>query len=213
MSFFQALYGYLPPHLAFPSTATTSVDVVEAYLKSRDYMLDIIKESLHQSQDRMKLYVDSSRVERIFAEGDLVYLKLQPYRQASVSLRRNFKLSAKYYGPFKVLQRIGAVAYKLQLLSHSRIHLVFHVSQLKQHIGVKYTPSPTLPVVDLHSEIIMLPEQVLKIRTVLRGNKMVHQMLIQWTNSSADDATWEDISNIRSHYPRFAFEDKDNFQG
>ncbi|XP_026439743.1 uncharacterized protein LOC113338565 [Papaver somniferum] len=49
MSPFQALYVYLPPHLAFPSNATTSVDAVEAYLKSRDTMLDIIKESLHQA--------------------------------------------------------------------------------------------------------------------------------------------------------------------
>ncbi|XP_026428679.1 uncharacterized protein LOC113324583 [Papaver somniferum] len=213
MSLFQDLYGYVPPHLAFPSSTTTSMDVLEDYLKARDSMLDIIKESLHQAQAIMKLYADSSRVEKSFAKGDLVYLKLQPYRQASVSLRKNFKLLAKYYGPSKILQKIGAVAYKLQLPSHSRIHLVFHVSHLKKHIGMKHTPSPILPVVDLHSEFIMLPEKVLKTISVLRGNKLARQALIQWTNSSVEDATWEDFTNIQSNYPRFFLEDKDNFQG
>ncbi|XP_026452036.1 uncharacterized protein LOC113352431 [Papaver somniferum] len=143
---FQVLYGYLPPHLDFPSTATTFVAVVEDYLKQRDVVIDLLKVTRHKSMERMKFFADQTITGRVFAVGDKVYLKLQPYRQTSVALRRNLKLPAKYYGPFTIVQRIGATAYKLQLPVESRIHPVFHVSQLNQHIGATHSPSPSLPV-------------------------------------------------------------------
>ncbi|XP_026459595.1 uncharacterized protein LOC113360287 [Papaver somniferum] len=212
MSPFQAMYGCLPPHMAFPSTATTTIAVVETYMKERDAMLDILKESLHKAQERMKFYADKSRVDRVFAVGDMVYLNLQPYRKASVSLRNFFKLSAKFYGPFPVVQKIGSVAYKLQLPLDARIHPVFHVSQLKMPIGKTHIPSPSLPIVDHAGEIIMRPENILQSRTMPVGKQLHRQILIQWTNSCPEDATWEDLTSIRSHYLNFILEDKDIFQ-
>uniref|UniRef100_A0A1J3GH58 Tf2-1-like SH3-like domain-containing protein n=1 Tax=Noccaea caerulescens TaxID=107243 RepID=A0A1J3GH58_NOCCA len=50
-------------------------------------------------------------------------------------MRVNQNLEQKYYGPYKILDKCGKVAYKLELLSTSRIHPVFHVSQLKLHVG------------------------------------------------------------------------------
>ena len=63
----------------------------------------------------MKHQADSKRSEREFSVGDMVYLKLQPHIQTSVADRSNYKLSFRYYGPYKVLQQIGDVAYKLDL--------------------------------------------------------------------------------------------------
>jgi hypothetical protein len=51
--------------------------------------------------------------------------------------KKDNKLSPKYYGPYKVLQKIGTMAYKLELLASSRVHPVFHVSCLKKVIGDK----------------------------------------------------------------------------
>ena len=52
-------------------------------------------------------------------------------------LNKENKLALKYYGPYKVFQKIGSMDYKLELPSYSRVHLVFHVSFLKKVIGEK----------------------------------------------------------------------------
>ena len=76
----------------------------------------------------MKTHADKSRSERQFAVGDWVYLKLQPYVQASLAQRANQKLAFKFFGPFQVIARVGDVAYKLKLSEDLAIHPVFHVS-------------------------------------------------------------------------------------
>ena len=76
----------------------------------------------------MKSYADQSRSEREFQVGESVLLKLQPYAQTSVVNRQYPKLSFKFFGPFKILQKVGVVAYKLQLPESSAVHPVLHVS-------------------------------------------------------------------------------------
>lgn len=78
----------------------------------------------------MKTFIDRHRTEREFKERDWIYLRLQPYRQKIVAMRRNVKLSPRFYDPFRVVQRLGSVAYHLDLPSTSKIHPVFHASTL-----------------------------------------------------------------------------------
>jgi hypothetical protein len=73
-----------------------------------------------------------------FEVGDWVFLRLQPYKQMSLKQKnKDNKITPKYYGPYKVLQRIGSMAYKLELPPSSCVHLVLHVSCLKKVIGNK----------------------------------------------------------------------------
>ena len=67
-----------------------------------------------------------------------MFLRRQPYKQMSLkNTKKDNKLSPKYYSPYKVLKKIGSMAYKLELPTSSRVHLVFHVSYLKKVISDK----------------------------------------------------------------------------
>jgi len=85
----------------------------------------------------MKKQADKFRSERQFAVGDLVYLKLQPYIQSSVSRRAHQKLAFKFFVPYCVLEHVGKVAYRLELPPSASVHPVFYVSQLKLSAGTR----------------------------------------------------------------------------
>ena len=105
--------------------------------------------------------------ERVFQESDWVFLILQSYRQQTVVSRRNLKLTAKYFGPFQVIAKMGAVAYKLKLLEGARIHPVVHVSLLKKKVGITQTIASTLPELDVADHCFLKPEKVLKRRVIM----------------------------------------------
>ncbi|XP_075083029.1 uncharacterized protein LOC142166955 [Nicotiana tabacum] len=129
-------------------------------------MLQNLKENLQVAQTRMKFFVDRNRTDRNLEVGDWVYLKLQPYRQTSIAVRRNLKLSAKYYGTYKVLQKIGSVAYRLELPQGSQIHPVFHVSQHKKKVGPHINPQQQSLVCDGEGRVLVQPVAILQRRMV-----------------------------------------------
>lgn len=99
--------------------------------------------------------------------------------------RASNKLSAKFFGPFLVLARIGAVAYKLQLPEDSKIHPVFHISQLRKHVGARPVQS-TLPEVDEVGMIAGEPVTVLDRKLGKLGNRAAVYVLIQWSTGSKE---------------------------
>ena len=153
----------------------------------------------------MKKQVNAHRSEVTFQVGDFVYLKLQLYRRKTLASCINEKLSPRFYGPYKIIDRVGLVAYCLQLPDSSRIHPMFHVFQLRKAIG--HTPAlPTISsqlVDDL--ELIAEPEAVLGIRL---GSIIGHQgfeVLIKWKGLPDFEASWV---TIQQQLPFFHLEDK-----
>jgi hypothetical protein len=71
---------------------------------------ELLHAQLLQAQQRMKSYADKNHTEKEFIVGEQVLLKLQPYAQQSVVNRPYPKLSYKFFGPYKILERIGPVA-------------------------------------------------------------------------------------------------------
>jgi hypothetical protein len=146
----------------------------------------------------MKKQEDQHRSEREFAVGDWVFLKLQPYVQTSLAPRANQKLAFKYFGPFKVLDIVGKVAYKLQLPDSSSIHPVFHVSQLKQAMTDQTEVVPSLPS-DICSPHV--PEKILQHKFITKGIEQSRQVLVKWTGWPLELSTWENETALKQMYP------------
>jgi hypothetical protein len=135
-------------------------------LASRDALLQQIKSNLHAANNQMKQQADSKRRDIEFQVGDLVFLKLHPYRQQSVFKRAYQKLVSRFYGPYPVEKKIENVAYKLELPHNSRIHPVFHVSLFLKKMGEQIIAHTDLPPVADDGELLIEPECILDTRWV-----------------------------------------------
>lgn len=193
---FEVLYGYTPRQLGVANLQLCTVPDLEQWLTDREHLSQLIKQQLLRAQQRMKSQADKHRSERQFKVGDSVFLKLQPFVQSTVASKSNHKLSFRFYGPFKILQRVGQVAYKLDLPAGAKIHPVVHVSQLKMHIPPTTSVSTDLASVCYEVTQEANQQKVLARRSILRGAKLVDQMLIQWDGFPSELATWEDVSLI-----------------
>ena len=164
----------------------------------RNAVLDDLRMHLLGAQQRMKKYADTKRREE-FLMGDNVFLKLRPYRQKSLVSRSNQKLAARFYGPYKVLEHIGAVAYRLELPPSSSIHPILHISQLRRAKGVSHSSSLLPPQLDTDLELIVEPKTLLEVCQQQKGSP--------GENLPCFEATWEDFHLLNSQFLTFHLED------
>lgn len=164
-----------------------------------------LKHNLVVAQGHMKEQADLHRRNISFKPGDLVYLKLEPYKFKSLARKLNEKLNPRFCGPFAVVDRIGQLAYKLDLPPTACIHPVFHVSQLKGslHSSIPIQPLPPFLTEDL--ELQVQPAAVLSVRPLVDGSQ---EVLIQWKDLPLFKATWESYEVIDQQHPHFYLEDK-----
>ncbi|WVZ78969.1 hypothetical protein U9M48_026604 [Paspalum notatum var. saurae] len=204
LKMYLRLYGHEPNLAAESSIASSTSSTVNDLLPERAIQLEFLKKHLSSAQNRMKQHADKNRSELEFQVGEKVLLKLQPYAQSSLINWPFPKLAFKYFGPYTVLERIGKVAYRLDLPDGSSIHPVFHVSQLKPFTA-DYSPVfSTLPAVpDLDGPSIQ-PATIVERRLVKRGTSAVPQVRIQWTGLSPSATTWEDYHVVRERFPTAA---------
>jgi hypothetical protein len=119
----------------------------------------------------------------------------------SVTLRWNLKLSPHYYGLFKVILKIGTVAYKLDLPASSRTYAIFHVSHFKKKLGDHITPLLGLPILTSEGTLAPEPEAVLDRRLKKKGKRAGAELFIQWKGTTEQDATWKDLEDLRRTFP------------
>lgn len=197
---FQVLYGHPPRHFGIGLTSMCTVPDLEQWLREHEDMTQVIKHNLLRAQQRMKHQADKHRQERQFSVGDWIYLKLQPYVQHSVAKRSCQKLGYKFFGPYLITQKVGAVAYRLQLPTSSQIHPVIHVSQLKKALPPEKAVSADEELHFVSISVSSSPEQVLASRLQRVGNNLLPFDLIKWKGLPKAWTTWENLNALQLEF-------------
>ncbi|MCH79981.1 hypothetical protein A2U01_0000743, partial [Trifolium medium] len=218
---FEALYGRPPPVLIKGDVTHSAVEEVNRLMAERNDVLREMQEQLVRAQDVMRAQANKHRRDVEYEVGDMVYLKIKPYKMKSLAKRINQKLSPRYYGPYEILQRVGQVAYKLKLPEESKVHPVFHASLLKKYISptVGFQPLPTC--LNEEWQLEPTPEEALDTR---RNDQGVVEVLVKWKGlpdfenswESADkdfENSWESADKMRLEFPGFLLEVKESFEG
>ncbi|KAD4180494.1 hypothetical protein E3N88_29085 [Mikania micrantha] len=171
-------------------------------VKVTNERIDQIRAHLKAAQDRQKSYADKRRRPIEFQVGDFVLLKVSPWKGV-IRFRKRGKLSPRFIGPFKIIARIGEVAYRLELPDElSGIHNTFHVSYLRKCLADEsaYVPLEDLEIDDklnyVEKPVAILDRKVKQLR-----NKSLNQVKVQWKNRRGSDATWESEDEMRKFYP------------
>ncbi|GJW36419.1 putative reverse transcriptase domain-containing protein [Tanacetum coccineum] len=162
-----------------------------------------IKQRIQTARDRQKSYADLKRKPMEFQVGDKVMLKVSPWKGV-VRFGKRGKLNPRYVGPFKVLKKVRAVAYKLELPQElSRVHNTFHVSNLKKC----YSDDPlVVPLeglqVDDKLHFVEEPVEIMdrEVKQLRRSRVLI--VKVRWNSRRALSLQWErKIQNRKNNTP------------
>ncbi|GJR42577.1 putative reverse transcriptase domain-containing protein [Tanacetum coccineum] len=161
-----------------------------------------IKQRMQAARDRQKSYADLKRKPMEFQVGDKVMLKVSPWKGV-VRFGKRGKLNPRYVRPFKVIEKVGEVAYKLDLPEElSRVHNTFHVSNLKKC----HADEPlAVPLDGLHlDDKLHFVEEPLEIvgREVKRLKRSrIPLVKVRWNSKRGPEFTWEREDQFKKKYP------------
>ncbi|GJZ33787.1 hypothetical protein Tco_0579223 [Tanacetum coccineum] len=157
---------------------------------------------IQTARDQQKSYADLKRKPMEFQVGDKVMLKVSPWKGV-VRFGKRGKLNPRYVGPFKVLKKVGAVAYKLELPQElSRVHNTFHVSNLKKC----YSDDPlVVPLeglqVDDKLHFVEEPVEIMDREVKQLRRSRVPIVKVRWNSRRGPEFTWEREDQFRKKYP------------
>ena len=164
--------------------------------------IKVIRDRLKIAQNRQKSYADNHRRDLKFEVGDMVLLRISSWKGV-LRFGTRGKPSPRYIRPYRIVERIGEVAYRLEFPSDlDRINDVFHVSMLRQYI-----PDPSHVLTEQSVEIQENltneeePVQILDRREQVLRNKTIPLVKVLWRSHTIEEATWEPDAQIRHQYP------------
>ncbi|GJT17891.1 putative reverse transcriptase domain-containing protein [Tanacetum coccineum] len=161
-----------------------------------------IKQRMQAARDRQKSYADLKRKPMDFQVGDKVMLKVSPWKGV-VRFGKRGKLNPRYVGPFKVLEKVGSVAYKLELPEElSRVHNTFHVSNLKKC----HADEPlAVPLDGLHFDdklqFVEEPVEIMDREVKRLKRSRIPLVKVRWNSRRGPEFTWEREDQFRKKYP------------
>ncbi|GJY11136.1 putative reverse transcriptase domain-containing protein [Tanacetum coccineum] len=163
----------------------------------------LIKQRMQAAQDRQKSYADRKRKPMEFEVGDRVMLKVSPWKGV-VRFGKRGKLNPRYVGPFKVLAKVGKVAYRLELPQElSRVHHTFHVSNLKKC----YADEPlVMPLEGIHVDdklqFVEEPVEIMEREIKRLKRSRIPLVKVRWNSRRGPEFTWEREDSFKQKYPQ-----------
>ena len=166
--------------------------------------MKFLKIKLKEAQDRQKSYANKRRKELEFQVGDLVYLKVMTYKGAGRFTSRK-KLSPRYVGPYKVIERVGAVAYKLDLPPKlNAFHNVFHVSQLRKCLSDQEESVEDVPPgLKENMTVEAWPVRIMDRMTKGTRGKSRDLLKVLWNCGGREEYTWETENKTKANFPEW----------
>ncbi|GJZ98844.1 hypothetical protein Tco_0671297, partial [Tanacetum coccineum] len=161
-----------------------------------------IKQRMQATRDREKSYGDLKRKPMDFQVGDKVMLKVSPWKGV-ICFGKRRKLNPRYVGPFKVLEKVGSVAYKLELPKElSRVHNTFHVSNLKKC----HADEPlAIPLDGLHFDdklqFVEEPVEIMDREVKRLKRRRIPLVKVRWNFRRGPEFTWKREDQFRKNYP------------
>ncbi|WVZ73569.1 LOW QUALITY PROTEIN: hypothetical protein U9M48_021858, partial [Paspalum notatum var. saurae] len=202
MAPFEALYGRRCRTTLNWSEPGERVIFGPDLVTQAEEQVKFIHDNLKRAQSRQKSYSDKRRTPLAFEADDHVYLQVSPMKGVH-RFGVKGKLAPRYVGPFKITERCGSVAYRLELPPHLvAVHDVFHVSQLKKCLRVPEEVIDTSQIQiqpDLTYE--EKPIRILDQKQRATRRRAINFYKVQWSNHFEEEATWEQEEFLRTKYP------------
>ncbi|GJW74407.1 putative reverse transcriptase domain-containing protein [Tanacetum coccineum] len=161
-----------------------------------------IKHRLQASRDRQKCYADKRRKPLEFQVGDKVMLKVSPWKGV-IRFGKRGKLNPRYIGPFKILAKVGTVAYRLELPEKlSRVHSTFHVSNLKKCLSDEPLAIPLDEIhIDEKLNFIEEPVEIMDREVKRLKQSRIPIVKVRWNSKRGPEYTWEREDQMQKKYP------------
>jgi hypothetical protein len=209
---FYLNYGFhplTPATLDLAALKTNSNQGATDFLARLDQDLAEERQQLKLAQERQERFANLKRRDYTFQVGSNVMLSTENLRNR---LGGSPKFTAKWFGPFKIIEVVSPLAYKLELPPTLKIHPVIHAAYLKPYheSQVFRGRQPTRPP-PIDGEDVYLAERLLDKRIIKRGRTTRIEYLVKWSGYPIYEATWEPAENLLGTGTKKMLEDFDRF--
>ncbi|GJZ28940.1 putative reverse transcriptase domain-containing protein [Tanacetum coccineum] len=199
---FEALYGRkCRSPVCWAEVGDAQLTSPEIVHETTEKIIQITKH-IQAARDRQKSYADRRRKPLEFEVGDKVMLKVSPWKGV-IRLGQRGKLNPRYIRPFKILAKVGTVAYRIELPEQlSRVHRTFHVSNLKKCLSDE-PQAILLDEIQIDDKLNFIKELVGIMNREVKCLKQscIPIVKVRWNSRRGTEFTWEREDQMKKKYP------------